>query len=170
LPTFLFLGSRMARLDAEQLESLQSRVAALAEQVAAALGMEVILVEIKGGGGRSVVRTFIDQPAGISLGDCERFSKRLSVVLDVEDWIPFTYVLEVSSPGLDRPLVKERDFQRFAGKTVKLRTRLPLAGQRNFQGKILGAAEGVIGLEVAPGNRVEIAVVDIEKANLVIEI
>ena len=160
----------MARLNAEQLESLQSRVVALAEHVAAALGMEVILVEIKGGGGRSVIRTFIDQPAGISLGDCERFSKRLSVVLDVEDWIPFSYVLEVSSPGLDRPLVKEGDFQRFAGKTVKLRTRLPFAGQRNFQGKILGAAEGVIGLEVVPGKRVEIAMADIEKANLIVEI
>src|SRR5437867_5102907 len=141
----------MARLDAEQLESLQSRVAALAEQVAATLGMEVVLVEIKGSGGRSVVRTFIDQPGGISLDDCERFSKRLSVILDVEDWISFSYVLEVSSPGLDRPLVREKDFQRFAGKSARVRTRLPLEGQRNFRGRILGAEEGRVRLELAPG-------------------
>ena len=149
---------------------MRSRITALAEQVAVALGMEVILVEIKGASGRSIVRTFIDQPGGISLDDCERFSKRLSVILDVEDWISFSYVLEVSSPGLDRPLVREKDFQRFAGKSARVRTRLPLEGQRNFRGRILGAEEGRVRLELAPGKQVEIAMAEVEKANLVIEI
>jgi ribosome maturation factor RimP len=132
--------------------------------------MEIVLAEIKGGGNRSTVRIFIDQPGGISLSDCERFSKRLSVLLDVEDWIPFSYVLEVSSPGLNRPLVKEADFRRFSGKRATVRTRTPVEGQKNFKGRILGVTEGRVGLEVATGKQVEIAIRDIEKANLVAEI
>jgi ribosome maturation factor RimP len=148
-------------------ESLEARIAGLAEQVAASLELEVVLVEIKGGGNRSIVRTFIDKPGGVSLNDCERFSKRFSVVLDVEDCIPSSYLLEVSSPGLDRPLAKEADFKRFAGRKARVRTRLPVEGERNFKGRILEVAQGRIGLEVAPGRRIEISLSDIEKANLV---
>jgi ribosome maturation factor RimP len=153
-----------------QLEPLDARVTTLAEQVAAGMGMEIVLVEIKGGGQRSIVRIFIDQPGGVSLDDCERFSKRFSVALDVEDWIESSYVLEVSSPGLDRPLVKERDFERFSGRNVKVRLRALLEGQRNYRGKLLGISDGRIGLEITPGRQVEIALKDIEKANLVSEI
>lgn len=134
------------------------------------MGMEVVLIEIKGDGNRSVVRAFIDQPGGISLDDCERFSKRFSILLDVEDWIPFSYVLEVSSPGVNRPLVNEADFQRFSGKNVKVRTRLPIEGQRNFKGKILGVTEGRLELEVTPGKRIGIALMDIEKASLIADL
>lgn len=160
----------MIQMDLNQRESLEARVASLAEQAAASMGMEIVLVEIKGGGNRSIVRTFIDQPGGISLSDCERFSKRFSVLLDVEDWIPFSYVLEVSSPGLDRPLVKEGDFRRFAGRNVKVRTRVPAAGQRNFRGRILSVTDGRLMLELAEGKNIEIVLTDIEKANLVAEI
>ena len=160
----------MAQQDLNWRESLEGRVTILAEQVAASMGMEVVLVEIKGGGNRSILRTFIDQPGGVSLNDCERFSKRFSVVLDVEDCIPFSYILEVSSPGLDRPLVKEADFGRFVGQNAKVRMRLPVEGQRSFRGKILGVTQGRIGLEVAPGKQIEIALSAIEKANLVAEI
>ena len=160
----------MAQQDSNWRKSLEARVTILAEQVAASMGMEVVLVEIKGGGNRSIVRTFIDKPGGVSLNDCERFSKRLSVQLDVEDWIPFSYILEVSSPGLDRPLVREADYRRFAGQNAKVRTRLPVKGQRSFRGKILGVTEGRVGLEVAPGKQIEIALSDIEKASLVAEI
>lgn len=157
-------------MDSDRHESLEARLTSLAEQVATSIGMEIILAEIKGGGNRSIVRIFIDQPDGISLGDCERFSKRFSVLLDVEDFVPFSYVLEVSSPGLDRPLIKEKDFERFSGKDARVRTRLPVEGQRNFRGKILGVNSGRLALETAPGKQVEIAIADIEKANLVIEI
>jgi len=157
-------------MDSDRRESLETRLTSLAEQVAASMGMEVVLVEIKGGGNRSIVRIFIDQPDGISLSDCERFSKRFSVLLDVEDFVPFSYVLEASSPGLDRPLAKEKDFDRFAGKAAKVRTRLPVEGQKNFRGRILGVNGGRLSLETAPEKRVEIALTDIEKANLVIEI
>lgn len=150
-------------------ESLVGSITALAEQAAASMGMEVVLVEIKGGG-RSIVRVYIDQAGGVSVDDCERFSKRFSVLLDVEDCIPFSYMLEVSSPGLDRPLVREADFQRFTGKQVKVRTSQPLQGQRNFRGRILGASGGNIRLELSPGQQVEMALSQIERANLVVEI
>lgn len=160
----------MAVPDVNEHKSLVAKLTALAEKVAGSMGMEIVLVEVKGEGSRSVVRAFIDQPAGISLDDCERFSKRLSVVLDVEDWIPFRYVLEVSSPGVNRPLVKEADFYRFCGKIAKVRTRLPIEGQRNFKGKIDGVSEGKLTLEVAPDKKVAIAVTDIEKASLVADL
>lgn len=142
----------------------------MAEKVADSMGFEIVLAEIKGGSGHSVVRVFIDHPGGITLNDCERFSKRFGVVLDVEDLIPSSYVLEVSSPGLDRPLIKDADFRRFAGKTAKVRTRFAVEGQKSHKGKILGVTEGRLSLETSPGKQVEIAIADIEKANLVIEI
>lgn len=151
-------------------ESLEVRIGELAEQVADLMGMEVVLVEIKGGGNHSIIRAFIDQPGGISLNDCEHFSKKLSILLDVEDLIPFSYRLEVSSPGLDRPLVKEKDFQRFVGKTARVRTRLPIEGQRNFRGKIAGATEGRLALETDAGKQLAIALTDIEKAALEAEL
>ncbi len=150
-------------------EGLVARVTALAEQVAASMGMEVVLAEIKSGG-RSVIRVYIDKREGISLDDCERFSRHFSVVLDVEDCIPFSYVLEVSSPGLDRPLVREADFIRFAGKRARLRLRQPVDGQRNFKGLVLGASHGNVRLEVAPGKEIELALSQVERANLVVEI
>ena len=160
----------MAVSDLGQSQFLETRITKLAEQVAAALGMEIVLVEIKGDANRSVVRTYIDQPGGVSLDDCERFSKRLSVSLDVEDWIPYRYILEVSSPGVNRPLVKEADFQRFAGKNARVRTKAPLEGQKNFKGKIAGVTSGQLELEIAPGKQIVIALTDIEKANLIADL
>jgi ribosome maturation factor RimP len=156
--------------DLSRQESLESRVTELAEQIAASMGMELVLIEIKGSGNQTVVRAFIDQPTGISLGDCERFSKRFSVSLDVEDWIPTRYTLEVSSPGVNRPLAKEADFLKFCGKNAKVRTRLPIEGQRNFKGQIVGVTEGRLALEVAPGKQIEIVLMDIEKASLIADL
>jgi ribosome maturation factor RimP len=158
-------------MDADESKSLEAQITALAEKEAASLGLEVVLAEIKGAGGRSVVRVYIDrQPTGVTLSDCEQFSKRFSVLLDVEDVIPFSYVLEVSSPGLDRPLVKESDYSRFAGKQARVKSRVAVDGQKNFRGKILGVTNGRLGLELPTGKRVELGLADIEKANLVIEI
>ena len=153
--------------DLNRQQVLRARISELAEKIASSLGMEVVLVEIKGSGNRSVVRTFIDQPGGITLDDCERFSRRLSVSLDVEDWIPSSYTIEVSSPGIDRPLVKESDFQRFCGEHATVRTTMPIDGRKNFKGRIADVTEGRVKLEIAPGNTVKIALMDIEKANLI---
>lgn len=158
----------MAQCD-ESERALQQRILSLAERVATSMGFEVVLLEIKGKG-RAIVRVYVDQPGGVTLDDCERFSRRFSVLLDVEDWIPFSFVLEISSPGLDRPLVKEEDFRRFSGRNAKVRTKTPVAGRRNFKGKILGVSKDLLGLEIAPEQRIEIEISAIEKANLVIDI
>jgi ribosome maturation factor RimP len=160
----------MTRENEDQLQSVRSRVTSLAEEVASTLGVEVILIEIRGSGGRSVVRIFIDQAGGITLQDCERFSKRLAVLLDVEDCVPFSYALEVSSPGIDRPLVKASDYERFSGKNATVRTKLPIEGQRRFKGRIGELTESRVTLELEAGRKVEIPLAEIEKANLVGEI
>jgi ribosome maturation factor RimP len=160
----------MAVSDVNEKRSLEVRITGLAEQVAASMGIEVVLLEIKGEGNHSILRTYIDQPSGITLDDCERFSKRFSVALDVEDWIPFSYVMEVSSPGVNRPLVKEADFHRFCGKNAKVRTRLPIEGQRSLKGKLAGVNEGKLTLEVSQEKRVVIALTDIEKASLIADL
>ena len=160
----------MAVPDVSEIRSLEARITVLAEQVAASMGLEIVLVEIKGEGNSSILRTYIDQPSGITLDDCERFSKRFSVALDVEDWIPFRYVMEVSSPGINRPLVKEADFHRFCGKNAKVRTRLPIEGQRSFRGKLAGVNEGRLTLEVSQEKRVVITLTDIEKASLIADL
>jgi ribosome maturation factor RimP len=168
-PLFLF-RDKMAMSDENQRHSLETGITELAEQLASSMQMEVAFVEIKGDGNRSVVRIFIDKLEGVSLEDCERFSKRFSVLLDVENLIPFSYTLEISSPGLNRPLVKESDFRRFCGKEAKIRIRQPIEGQRNFKGKIVGVVEGRLELEVIPGKQIGIALIDIEKANLIADL
>ncbi len=159
----------MTEPDLNDREAIRARITALAEGLAASMGMEVVLVEVKGGG-KSIVRTFLDKPGGIALADCERFSKRFSVLLDVEDTVPFSYILEVSSPGLDRPLVKEAHFLQFVGRNARVKTRIPIMGQRNFTGKIIGVSGGKLLLEKAPQQQVEIVLSEIDKANLVAEI
>ena len=161
------LGMKMKASGLTQRQSLESRISDMAEEVASSMGMEVVLIEIKGSGKNSTLRTFIDQPGGITLDDCERFSRRFSVLLDVEDWIPFSYTLEVSSPGINRPLVKESDFERFCGKDIKVHTRTPVDGQKNFKGAIAHVADGHIAIQIAPERTVSIALKDIEKANLI---
>ena len=153
--------------DENDRQSLKIRITELAEQTAFSMAMEVVLVEIRNEGGRAIIRVYIDQTAGITLEDCERFSRRFSTTMDVEDFVPFAYVLEASSPGINRPLVREADFQRFSGENARVRTRSPIEGQRNFKGKIVNVTEGRVTLESAPDKLVVIAVADIEKANLI---
>jgi ribosome maturation factor RimP len=120
-----------------------------------------------------VLRLFIDRPAGeatgpalISVDDCERVSRDVSAALDVADKIPNAYQLEVSSPGLDRPLRRERDFARFVGESAKVRLEVGVEGRRNFSGTIRGAKDGRV--EIAcDGRSYELPIDDIVRANLV---
>jgi len=160
----------MAISDENRRQTLETRVTGIAEQLAASLQMEVVLVEIKGDGNRSIIRAYIDKPNGVTLDDCEQFSKRYSVLLDVEDLIPFSYTLEISSPGVNRPLLKESDFQRFCGKDARILIRRPIEGQKNFRGKIVGVNAGQVELEILPGKQIGIALADIEKANLIADL
>lgn len=105
------------------------------------LGFELTDLEVKLGGRNGVVRLFIDQPAGITLDDCEKVSLAVSALLDVEDPVPGHYDLEVSSPGVNRKLTKPEHFTRFAGEVVKVEMRFPIDGRKRFRGQ-LKAADG----------------------------
>jgi ribosome maturation factor RimP len=144
-------------------------VHALLEPVVTGLGYELLGVEHLAQGGRAILRVYIDSPAGIRVEDCERVSRQVSGVLDVEDPIPGAYYLEVSSPGLDRPLFGEGDFARFAGHRAKVRLRAPSAGQRNFKGVIAGVEDNSVVMRVE-GREVRLPLEQIDKANLIPEV
>ena len=144
----------------------RDRVRQLAQQVIESQGYELIELEIKGGGKHSVLRVFIDKPSGITHKDCELVSEQLGTVLDVEDLIPFSYTLEVSSPGLDRKLVKDSDYTRFAGKLAKVQTRVPLQNQKTFKGRLRGLQGGNVLLELPKGSVMEIPLDVIHESRL----
>jgi ribosome maturation factor RimP len=131
-----------------------------------ALGFELVDVEYAADGGRNVLRVYIDRPAGITVDDCAKVSRQVSAVLDVEDPIPEQYLLEVSSPGLDRPLVKREDFERFAGQQVKVRMREAVSGRRNFKGTLEGVEGDAIVVHVDQ-KRFSLPLARIERARLV---
>lgn len=116
-------------------------------------------------GPRWVLRVYLDKEGGITLDDCAHFSERIGSFLDSSKAIERSYVLEVSSPGLDRVLRKERDFQRFAGKKVKVRLKAPENGQRNFYGTLVGFENGKVVTE-ASGERSEFLLSAIDEARL----
>jgi ribosome maturation factor RimP len=113
---------------------------------------------------------FIDKPGGVTHDDCSDVSHHLGAVLDVEDFIHSAYTLEVSSPGIERGLYKPADYERFAGHLAKIKTRSPIKNQRNFRGRIVGLAESEVIFEDKTSGRVRIAIGDIAKANLEIDV
>jgi len=138
--------------------------------VVEALGYELLGIEFQGGAHHGVLRLYIDSPNGITLDDCEQVSHQVSGVLDVEDPVPGRFSLEVSSPGLDRPLFAPEHFERFCGHKAKLRLERPLDGQRNFSGVLNGLRDGHLLLQLEDGTECEFDLADIEKARLVPEI
>jgi len=139
------------------------------EPVVAALGYELVELEFLPQGRGGLLRLYIDhQPEAVTLDDCERVSRQVSSVLDVEDPVPGAYSLEVSSPGLDRPLRKLGDFQRFAGRRAKVELTLPLNGRRRFTGILTGVEADEILMEV-DGESFRLPVQQIGKAHLVPE-
>ena len=146
------------------------KVREIAGRVAASDGIEVVEVEMLGGGGTRRVRIFIDKPGGITHADCELVSKQVSAILDVEDLIHGRYLLEVSSPGLDRKLYKLADCERFRGQKAKVRLhRRTDEGQQNFTGRLKGVEEGMLALEIAPEKVVRFRWEDVSQARLVVE-
>lgn len=122
---------------------------ALVESVVEPMGYEAVGVEfVQGGGGPAVLRVYIDQERGITLEDCEIVSRQLSSVLDVDDPIAGQYDLEVSSPGLDRPLFKLADFERFSGSRARIRLADKLDGRRRFDGMLIGIDGSNVLIEV----------------------
>ncbi len=140
-----------------------------AERVAASAGLEVVDVEWKVGRQR-FLRVTVDKPGGVSHGDCERLSQELGVILDVEELVPGAagYVLEVSSPGLDRKLHQPAEFQRFAGRRARISLTQPVEQSSFYEGRLAGFVDGRVQLEVG-GRVLALPLELIRKAQLVVE-
>lgn len=158
------------------------QIHAIVERVAASSGLEVVEIELRGGGKARMLRIFIDRPGGVTHEDCASVSREVSTIFDVEDAMPGgAYTLEVSSPGLDRKLFRAADFERFQGSRVKLTTREPVNGNRHFEGRLERFAAGRLTLDITEARKkfrpkegtaekLEIELANVEKANLVPEI
>lgn len=140
----------------------------LLEPGAEALGFEVLAVEMTGSPGQSVVRVYIDGPEGVTVDDCARASHQFSAILDVEDPIPGQYTLEVSSPGLDRPLTKARHFQAVVGQQIRVKTDVALEGRKRFRGRLQCADSDSLEMLV-DGETYRIPLSRVAKARLVPE-
>ncbi len=159
-PTFYLQVARM----------LEEKLARLVASAVEALGLELVGVDYFAQGAHSVLRVYIDSEQGITLDDCSKVSHQLSGVLEVEEPIRGKYNLEVSSPGLDRPLFTLAHFERFVGQGVKLRLRRPLNGQRKFKGVITEVEDGHIQIALDDSQALELEIDEIEKANLIPEL
>ena len=136
------------------------------ESGAQALGFELVDVELAGGRQHHTLRVYIEGPRGVTVDDCAQVSRQISAILDVEDPFPGSYTLEVSSPGLDRPLVTPADFRRFQGATIKVRLYDALDGRRNFTGRLLSATADDVLVEVE-NVQFRLPLASIERARLV---
>ena len=147
---------------------IQRQVEELAETLVVSEGMELVDLEYRRQGPRWVLRLFIDKEDGVTIDDCANISKELGDLLDVKDIIPQAYVLEVSSPGLNRPLRKKEDFSRFAGRKVQIRLFTPMEGRKKIVGNLVGIENETV-IVAAPEGRYSVALKDIDRANLVYE-
>jgi len=157
----------MTRMERKTL-SIAGQVGSLVEPILEEMGYELVDVEYVSSFGRWILRLFVDKEGGVTIGDCARISEELGDLIDVKEIIRHEYNLEVSSPGLDRPLKKEKDLSRALGKRVKIRMTIPLEGRRNFTGVLLRHGDGILHLEV-DGQEVALSWPDVAKANLIYE-
>lgn len=145
---------------------IETQIREFAAEAAERRGFELVHVEFKGFGKDASVRVFIDKEGGITHDDCSVISQDLEKLLDASDPIRGGYVLEVSSPGIERGLYKPEDFQRFEGEKAKIRTSVALGGQKNFRGTIKGIEEGDVLFEDLSSGEVKIPYGSISRANL----
>jgi ribosome maturation factor RimP len=152
-------------------EALISRITEIAQTAGQPAGIEVVEVELAGSGKARHLRIFIDKPEGVTHADCEFISDRVGTILDAEDVIPGEgYQLEVSSPGIERKLIKPADYDRFAGKKAKLVLSEPVEDQKHWEGTLRGLDEGnVVKLEAPAGKLVRVPLASIRKAKLKFE-
>jgi ribosome maturation factor RimP len=144
-----------------------SKIEEIAQRVVESEGMELVEVEVKGGGNQRMVRIWIDKPEGITHADCELVSQQVGTILDVEDVVPGgRYTLEVSSPGIERKLLRPRDYERFQGKKVKIALRDPIEGRRHWEGVLANFENSLVTLEAAPGKLIQFPLEQVQKANL----
>ncbi|MHB8158160.1 MAG: ribosome maturation factor RimP [Desulfocucumaceae bacterium] len=152
-------------------DSITAVIETITAPITEELGLELVDVEFVKDGGRWILRVFIDKPGGIVHRDCEILSQRLDVILDEKDPIPQTYYLEVSSPGIERPLKKPQDFQRFTGHLINVNTYAPLEGRKKFTGKLEETREGILYLELEDeGKRISIPLKQVSSAKLYVKL
>ncbi|MGI8742737.1 MAG: ribosome maturation factor RimP [Bryobacteraceae bacterium] len=142
----------------------------IAERVGGSEGIEIVDVQLLGGGNARLLRMYIDKPAGVTHADCELISHQVGTILDMEDVVPGdSYTLEVSSPGLERKLSRPQDFERFAGQKAKVLLREPVENQKRWEGTLAGISDGIIALEPSAGRTIRFPLTQVEKANLKFE-
>ena len=149
-------------------DDILEKIRAIAGPVAAAEGLELVEVELGGAGGRTILRVFIDKAGGVSLDDCSSISRSVSAALDVEDPLDGAYDLEVSSPGLDRPLRTPEHFQKYAGQKVRVKTFGPVPeceNRKTFVGTLKGFDGGKVAVDV-DGKVFQVPHPQISKANI----
>ena len=150
--------------------ALAEKINEIAEDIVGKHSLELVRADVIGSAKNPTVRVFIDKPMGISHEDCAAVSRDLSKVLDEKDFISSAYILEVSSPGLERELYNLKDFEKFAGNLAKVRTRMAIDGQRNFRGTIKAVEEGEIIFVDKTCGEVRFPFTAVAKANLEINI
>lgn len=166
MPTF-FVWADVQPLD---------QIRAIADRVAAARGLAIWDIQSRREAAGHVVRVFIDRPGpaatpeeSVSIEDCEQVNREISTILDVEDPLPFAYTLEVSSPGLDRPLRGEDDYRRFAGRLAKIVVSEPVDNQKAFEGRLRGVEDANLLLEAPNGRQHRLPMRLITRARLEVE-
>jgi ribosome maturation factor RimP len=164
VPTFYFGFKTM------QQGSIVERIDKIAADAAKQNGVEFVHSEIVGSRRNAVVRVYIDKPEGVTIEDCSAVSRAVEEVMDAEDFMPAAYVLEISSPGLERPLLSIQDFERFAGKKAKVKTVEPINGQANFSGRIAQVEASEIVFEDKTNGTVRIPFDKVAKANLKVDL
>jgi ribosome maturation factor RimP len=151
-------------------EEIVAKITLVAQRAGDPEGIEIVDVQLLGAGRGRFLRIFIDRPQGVTHADCEFISQQVGTILDVEDVIPGdSYTLEVSSPGLERKLLKEKDFERFVGQKAKVVLREPVENKRSWEGKLAGISEGIVALEPSDGRVIRFPLTQVEKANLKFE-
>ena len=153
-----------------KIEEIQDKVIEIIEPVINDLGIDLVDIDLKKMGGKALLRVYVETDTGVTIDDCERVSREVESILDVEDPIPSSYVLEVSSPGLDRPLKKPEDFIRFKGHMVRVVTREPIGKQTFFSGSLADANEKEIVLHLPKDREMTITYDMISSARLEVEV
>jgi ribosome maturation factor RimP len=170
-PTFLLgqtsgIGLCTKMSNAEIIEKIEEIV----QRAGREGGIEPVEVQLVGSGNKRVLRIYIDKPAGVTHGDCQMISEYVGTVLDVEDVIPGgRYTLEVSSPGLERPLRRPKDYERYIGRKAKVVLREPLEGSKVYEGTLASFAGGVVELHPATGDHVSFTLDQVARAHLKFE-
>jgi ribosome maturation factor RimP len=162
---FLFFASNMPLTG-----SIGERVGQIAASVTEKAGIEFVHCEIAGSKRNPTVRLIIDKPGGVSLEDCARISREVEAVLDQDDFIPTSYVIEVSSPGIERELYSLADFERFSGQDARVKANKPIGGQRNFAGKIIAVIDDEIEFEDRTNGKLRIPYGSVVKASLLVDL